>query len=125
MKYKNFKTIKAVTAFFLAMIMAQAVVLSNYFLAIAAVLAAIAVIFVLRKKVEGVLADERDYAIAGKAARISLSIFSVVTAIATFVFMSLRNLNPVYEVIGSVLAYSVCSLLLLNGILFTFYEKRN
>ncbi len=125
MTQKSFKFVRIITAFLLAMIMAQAVIFNNYILAIVAVISAVAVIFISKKKVKGVLTDERDHAIAGKAARLSLSIFSVAGAVITFVFMSLRNANPVYEAVGSILAYSVCALLLLYSVIFTFYEKQN
>lgn len=125
MTQKSFKIIKIITAFFLAAIMAQAVIFNNYIIAALAIAAAVAVIFISRGKVEGVLADERDNEISGKAARLSLSIFSVVGAVATFIFTSLRDTNFVYEVAGSVLAYSVCALLLLYSLIFAFYEKQN
>ncbi len=105
--------------------MAQAVILNNYILAIVAVVSAIVIIVASKKKVKQVLSDERDYALAGKAARISLSIFSVVGAVITSVFMFLRDTNPAYEIIGSVMAYSVCALLLIYSIAFKFYEKQN
>lgn len=125
MTQKSFKFVKIVTAFFLAAIMAQAVIFNNYILAAIAVAAAVAVIFISRQKVKGVLADERDKEISGKAARISLNIFSVAGAVITFVLMSSRGANFAYEVAGSVLAYSVCTLLLLYSAIFTFYEKQN
>lgn len=125
MKYKSFRILKIAVTFFLAIIIAQAIIFNNYILAIAAVIAGVAIVFALRKKVEGVTADERDFQIAGKSARLSLSIFCVLTAMATFVFMFQRDANPIYEVIGSTLAYSVCALLLLYSIIFTYYEKQN
>lgn len=125
MTQKTFKFIRIITAFFLATIMAQAVIFNNYILALMAVISAVAVIFVSKKKVKGVLNDERDYAIAGKAARLSLSIFSVAGTMVTFILISMRNVSPVYEATGSVLGYSVCSLLLIYSAIFTFYEKQN
>lgn len=125
MTQKTFKLVRIIIAFLLAIIMAQAVIFSNYILAAIAIAAAAAVIFVARKKVEGVLADERDNEVSGKAARLSLNIFSAAGAVATFVFISLRNTNPDFEVVGSVLAYSVCALLLLYSLIFAFYEKQN
>lgn len=125
MTQKSFKIVKIITAIFLAAVMAQAVIFSNYILAALAVAAAVAVIFISRRKVKGVLADERDNEISGKSARLSLSIFSVAGAITTFVFTFLRSTNPAFELAGSVLAYSVCALLLLYSVIFTFYEKQN
>jgi len=125
MTQKSFKFVRIITAFFLAMIMAQAVILNNYILAVVAIVSAVVIIFISKKKVKGVLNDERDYAIAGRAARMSLSIFSIMGTVATLIFIFLRNINTAYEIIGSVLAYSVCALLLLYSIFFTYYEKQN
>lgn len=125
MTYKKFKAVKTVIAMLLAAVIAQAVIFSNYYLAAAAVLTALAIIFVARKKVNEVVADERDYQIAGKAARISMSAFSAIGAIITFVLMAQREANPLYEIIGSTLAYSVCFLLLLYSVLFSYYAKQD
>jgi uncharacterized membrane protein len=125
MTQNKFKLIRIITAFFLAAIMAQAIIFSNYILALIAIVGAVTIIFASRKKVEGVLADERDLEIGGKSARMALSIFSIFGAATTFVLMFSRNINPVYEVVGSVLAYAVCGLLLLYSALFKYYEKQN
>lgn len=123
MTHQKFKLIKIIIAMLLAAVIAQAVIFSNYVLAAFAVAAAIAVILVARKKVDEVLADERDYKIAGKAAKVSLNIFSVIGAAATFVLMAQDRANPVYEAVGSVLAYSVCGLLLLYSAVYVYFEK--
>lgn len=122
---KTFKTIRVITAFLLAVVMAQAVILNNYILAAVAVAAAIGVILISRKKVDEVLSDERDVQITGKSARLALSIFCVVGAVVTFILMAQRNSNYVFEVAGSTLAYSVCALLLLYSAIFYYYEKQN
>lgn len=123
MTYKNFRAIRVVISFFLAMIMAQAVIFSNYILAVFAIATAVAVIFIARKKVDEVLSDERDLQIAGKAARLSMSIFSVIGAVSTFILLAQRQTNPLYDAVGSTLAYSVCSLLLLYSAIFIYYGK--
>jgi uncharacterized membrane protein len=107
------------------MIVAQAIIFNNYVLAIVAVVGALTIILAARKKVEGVLVDERIIVIGGKSARMALSIFSVTVAGLAFVLMFSKGLNPAYEVVGSVLAYSVCILLLLYSFLFKYYEKQD
>lgn len=116
---------KILIAILLAIMMAQAVILGNYILGMFSVVAAIAVIHVARQKVKEVITDERDLQLAGKAARLSLAIFSVVGAVATFVFIEQGKTNTVYGSVGSTLAYSVCSLLLLYSVILTYYEKQN
>jgi uncharacterized membrane protein len=117
--------IKTVLAFFLAMIISQAVIFNNYFLAIVAVFAAFAIILPLKKKVTEVMNDERDYLIAGKAARLALSLFSVTGALLAFAFMSLRGMETVFGTIGSTLAYSVCALLLFYSAAAAIYGKQD
>lgn len=125
MTQKNFQLIKIVTAFFLSAIMAQAIIFSNYILALTAVVGAITIMFFSKRKVTDVMVDERVLAIGGKAARFTLSIFSVFGAAISFILMFSRNTNPNFEIIGSVIAYSVCILLLLYSALFKYYDKQN
>jgi uncharacterized membrane protein len=124
MTQKTFKYIRTLTAFFLAMVIAQAIVFDNYILAIVAIVGAVTVILTSRTKVKEVLVDERIILIGGKAARLTLSIFSVAGAGLTFILMFSRQFNPVFELIGSILAYSVCSVLLLYSLVFKYYENK-
>ncbi len=108
----------------LAVAMAQAVVLNNYLLAGVAVLIAVLAVLLMRRHVKEVVADERDYKIAGDAARWSLAIFAVGTWLVSFVFIMLRTSNPTYELVGAVLAYAVLALLLLHSGIVYFLKGR-
>lgn len=125
MTTKTFAVIRTLTAFFLASVMAQAIIYNNYVLAIVAVVGAIVVVMTSKKKVNGVMVDERVIAISGNAARFSINIFSVVGSGLMFVLMFFRDSNQTYYVIASVLAYSICALLLLYSLTFKYYEKQN
>ena len=125
MTSKTFVVIRMLTAFFLAAVMAQAIIQNNYVLAIVAVVGAVVIVMISKKKVKGVIVDERVSLIDGKAARASMSIFSVVGAGLMFVLMIFRETNQNYYIIASVLAYSICALLLLYSIMFKYYEKQN
>ena len=125
MTNKTFIVIRMLTAFFLAAVMAQAIIYSNYVLAIVAVVGAIVIVMTSKKKVNGVMVDERVLSIGGNAARASMSIFSVVGSGLMFILMIFREANQNYFIIASVLAYSICALLLLYSIVFKYYEKHN
>lgn len=125
MTSKTFVVIRMLTAFFLAAVMAQAIIYNNYVLAIVAVVGAVVVIMTSKRKVNGVMVDERVLLIGGNAARASMSIFSVIGAGLIFVLMFFREANQNYYIIASVLAYSICALLLLYSIIFKYYEKQN
>jgi uncharacterized membrane protein len=125
MTNKTFVVIRMLTAFFLAAVMAQAIIYNNYVLAIVAVVGAVVVIMTSKRKVNGVMVDERIMLVSGNAARVSINIFSVAGAGLMFVLMFFREANQSYYIIASVLAYSICALLLLYSIIFKYYEKQN
>lgn len=125
MTQEKFKLVRILTAMFLAAIMAQAVISSNYILAIIAVVGAVLVVSTSAKKVEGVSSDERTIAIGGRAARMSVTVFSILGAGISFVLIISRGNGIAYEVTGYVLSYSVCALLILYSLLFKYYEKQN
>lgn len=123
MNYKQYRILGMVVAAVLAVVISQAIVLNSYILALSAVLIGMLVMFFIKKQVKEILADERDYEIAGKSARYAMGIFSVIGAVLTFFFMFQRQVNPSYEIIGSTLAYSVCGLLLTYSIAFIYLQR--
>lgn len=120
MKYETFLKVKRVITLIFAIIIAKAVIMDNWLLAVIATVVMVAITILARRSVKGVVNDERDYVNAGKAARMSLSIFSVLGAILALVLM----FNG-FESVGSVLAYCVCALLLLQAVFFSYYAKQN
>lgn len=126
MTYDQFKRIRIVMAAVVAIIVSFAINLQSWIFAtiavLLAVLLAMIVIFSAKRQVKDVLADERDYYIAGKAARYTVSVFCVLGAILSFYFMVLsKDANA--EAVGSVLAYSTCGLLLLNSAIVIYLQR--
>ena len=122
MTQKQFMLTRLVAATVLGIVVAQSMVMKNYVLPIVAVTVIFLSLILLKKKVKGVLADERDYALAGNASRWTITIYSLLACLAMFVFFAFRDINPAYEAIGSTLAYSACFLMILNGLIFRYYQ---
>jgi len=78
-----------------------------------------------RKKVTGVIADERDYQVGGRAALLAIQATSWIGVIVMFVLYSLGAANPLYQAIAMTLAFSVCALMLIYSALFKYYSKHN
>lgn len=123
MSYKQFRFAKIFIAMFIGFASGQAIVLNNYWVIIVAIAIGMALSFFLRGRVKEIIADERDYEIAGKSARYTMTAFSIIGCVLSLVFMSLRHLNPIYETIGSVMAYTVCIYLLCYGLIFNYLSK--
>ena len=100
------------------------VVQNNYLLAIVVIVTGMAVMYSLKKRVKDVLADERDWHLAGKSAMITLNIYAIVTTFGGFGMLVLSSRYPELKQTANWLFYSVCALLLLNSSIFTYYRRR-
>lgn len=123
MTIKKFYVYRMVIAALLAAVMSISITINNYLLAIVSVITAVLIILMLKRNVSEVIADERDYELAGKSARYSMAIFAVMATIITFVLLLFRETNPLYETAASILAYSICGLMIINSIIFKYLRS--
>lgn len=120
MTLKQFNISRVITATSLAAVLSQAIVLKNYYLVTTAIFIAVLLLVYLKKQVTEVTADERDYKIAGDAARWTMTVFGLLGAIGSFVLLTARTYNPYFEAAGSTLAYAVCVMLIINSLLANY-----
>ncbi|MFA5087295.1 MAG: DUF2178 domain-containing protein [Candidatus Paceibacterota bacterium] len=125
MDIKTYAVLRTIIVILLAAIFSASVAANNYIIPFVVAIAALAVLVTMKKKVQAVMEDERDYFLAGNAARYALSIYCIFGAIASLVLMANRNVNPEFELIGSLVAYSTCGLLILQGLIFKIMKNRN
>ena len=123
MTLKKYQRIKLILTFVLAFVFSQAIVLKSYLLPIVFLIASYLLLLLLRRQVKEIVADERDYATAGKAALLAMQIYSWVAVIGMLIFYACRDINPAYEPIAMVLAFSTCLLMLLYAVIFRYYNK--
>jgi uncharacterized membrane protein len=123
MTLKQFHIIKIITVVALGIIASRAAVLEAYWLISIGLAISMALLLILRGRVKEIIADERDYEISGKAARYSITACAFAGCIIAFILMSLREINALYEVIGSVIAYTVCALLFSYSLIFVYLNK--
>ena len=98
--------------------------LHNWYLSVAIIIAAWKLMYILRHRVSGVLADERDYQLAGRAATLAISIYSGVCAIIGMVLYVAYSDNLLLFSIANFLFYSICFLIILYSILFRIYARK-
>ncbi|OGM93967.1 hypothetical protein A2524_01580 [Candidatus Wolfebacteria bacterium RIFOXYD12_FULL_48_21] len=113
MTAKRFQQIKLVFVVLIAMIVGQSIVRNEYLVPLIALVISALVLMYLRRKVTEVVTDERDHAIGGKAAFLSIQIYSWIAVVIMLVLFGLRASNPAYEPIATTLAYSTCALMLI------------
>lgn len=123
MTQKTYHIWRIVIVFLLAMIFSQSITYGNYLFPVVAMIICSLLLWYLRNRVKGVLADERDYALGGKAALLSIQIFGWLASISTLILYSQRAINPMYEPVALTLSYTVLFLFLVYGIVFRYYNK--
>jgi uncharacterized membrane protein len=124
MDKKTYNTLRIIFAVLVAAACSISVVRGNYILPIIIGITAAFVLYAMKKKVAGVLADERDYQAAGNAALWSLSIYAVFAAISSMYLMAQRSVDPGFELAAQILAYSACALLIMQSLLFKYFQGK-
>lgn len=123
MTLKQYQVVKITFVVFLAVIFSQLIDGKNYLLPIGVMIAGSLIMMLLRRRVNGVVADERDYATGGKAALLTVQIYGWLAASSMFVFYGLKDTNPAFEPIGMTLAFSTCLLMLIYSAIFRYYNR--
>ena len=123
MTEKQLRFIRVLVAAILAVIVSQALIRNNFILGAISVVIASLILLILRKRVKEVVADERDYKIAGDTARWTLSIFAIGGWLFSFALITMREVKPGYEIAGFTLSYAICALLLINMVVGLFFRR--
>jgi uncharacterized membrane protein len=122
---KQYQVARLAITFFLALSFANLLILKNFFLPIILLAVASLVLMYLRKSVKGVLADERDYQVAGKAALLAIQVCSWIGAVIMFVLYAFSDKNIIFEPIAMTLAFSVCVLMISYSLIFKYFIRKN
>ncbi len=120
MTFKQFKVVKLSIVIILSILVAQFVVSGNFIGPIIVVAIASVFLFYSRSRVKEVVADERDYAIGGKAARWAIQIYSWVTIVVMFTLYAKQDIGSAFGIIAQTLAYSICFLLIAYAVIFRY-----
>ncbi|MDD4938052.1 MAG: DUF2178 domain-containing protein [Candidatus Shapirobacteria bacterium] len=123
MTLKKYQQIKLVLVVVIAIIFSQSIIYKNFIIPIATLVVSSLVLIFLRRRVQEVIADERDYASAGKSASWAIQVYSWISVVSMFVLYAFRDLNPSYEPIAMTLAFSTCLLMLIYSLFFKFQNK--
>lgn len=124
MTAKKYTFLKLLIVMFIAALTSYSVSIQNYFLPIPIILGLAAFLYIMRRKVPDIMTDERDYKIAGQAARYTLFIFSLLGVVSMFVLLNLGKNNSFYQTLGNTLASTICLVMLINAGIFKWLNSR-
>ena len=125
MTRKTFVIYKIIVAVAVGFVTSVSINNGNWYLPIIFIVAAWAFLFALKKRVREVMADERDYRLAGKASMHAMTIYSILApVVGLFLYISGKD-NAILFAIGNTLLYSACALILIYSLLFKVYERKD
>jgi uncharacterized membrane protein len=120
----TYRIIRIVASMVIAGTVSYGVVTDNMLWPVLAVTLGIVVLVIARNAVKEVTADERDYALAGHAARWAMQVFSALGVLTMFILLWQRAANPMFETIAYVLSYAICALMLLYSLFYYYQQAR-
>ncbi|MFA5083786.1 MAG: DUF2178 domain-containing protein [Candidatus Paceibacterota bacterium] len=125
MTKKTFLIYRIVTVIILSFVVSVSISYGNWYLPVISIITAWVFLYALRSRVKEVIADERDYRIAGKASIWAIKIYASISVIVGMFLFIAEKENEVLYAFGSGLVYSACFLMILYSVLFKIYEKKD
>ncbi len=125
MSYKTFKLLRLVFVVILGILVTWAAANGNAWIPVPAVIAAIIILLLFRRGVKEVIVDERTYSVAYKASRFAFVVFCVgAVTIGTTLLALGKAGQPELKPVGFTLAYSICALVLIYSIAYSYYNRK-
>ena len=123
MTLKKYQQIKIVLTIIMAIVFSQFFFTKNFIWPLITLISSSSILIILRSRIKEVVADERDYAIAGKSASWAIQIYSWIAVAVMLILYSFEDLNQTYEPIALTLAYSTCLLMFIYSLIFKFQSR--
>lgn len=109
-----------------AILVGAAVASENTILAVVAVGAGLLLMYVGKKRVKGIIEDERTYRISEKASRITLALCGpAVALVATLLITMGDRFAPGLRTAGFALGYAACAVTVCYSTLYHCYQKKS
>ncbi len=126
MTSKTLKTLTTIIAVVLALVVGWSIIAGNFFVPIIAVVLAIGLSYLLRRRTKEVTQDERTSLLYEKAAGATIRFCVPLVALIGIILFALRErLSPGMEAAGYVLAYVACGLLVVHSAFYSYYSRKH
>jgi len=125
MTKKMFSVYRIIAVIIVSITVSVFINFGNWYLPVISVVASWIFLYTLRGKVKEVIADERDYTIAGKASGLAMRIYLLLSVVIGIILYSIGEKGGVLFGTATTLLYSACFLMFLYAILFKIYERKN
>ncbi|WP_321417656.1 DUF2178 domain-containing protein [uncultured Methanomethylovorans sp.] len=124
MKKEQFRVISLVTVVSVGAIIGFASSIGNPILAGGGMFAGMAVLYLAKRTVKGVVEDEMNFHINHLASALTLKLVTICFATVGAILIAMRNTYPQYMDLGFFLAYTSCIIIMLYAIFYSYYNRK-
>jgi uncharacterized membrane protein len=126
MTSKTLRTLTAIIAVVLALVVGWSIIAGNFFVPIIAVVLALGLSYLLRRRTKEVTNDERTALLYERAAGATIRFCVPLVAVIGIILFALRErLSPEMGAVGYVLAYVACGLLIVHSAFYSYYSRKH
>jgi len=126
MTSKTLRTLTTIIAVVLALVVGWSIIAGNFFVPIIAVVLAIGLSYLLRRRTKEVTKDERTALLYEKASGATIRFGVPLVAVVGIILFALRErLSPGMAEAGYVLAYVACGLLVVHSAFYSYYSRKH
>jgi len=125
MTKKSFSIYRIIAVIIVSITVGIFINFGNWYLPMISIILSWILLYTLRKRVKEIMADERDYVLAGKSSIITIKIYISFSVIIGIILYSIGKESEAMFNIATTLLYSACFLMFLYSVLFKIYERKN
>lgn len=124
MKKNQFKVVSLIIVMAVGAIIGFASSIGNPILAGGGMFAGMAVLYLVKRTVKGVVEDEMNFHINHLASTLTLKLVAICFATVGAILIAMRNTYPQYMDLGFFLAYASCLIIVLYAIFYSYYNSK-
>ena len=126
MTYRTYRNWRLGTTGGIGAAAAVGVIIGNVYVLLAAIAVGMALLIVLRRRLTEVVEDERTYAVAYRAARLTVAVIGIGMALVGAVVLAVarQDFTSTTAQIGFALEFATCALLVVNQAAYYYYGRK-
>jgi uncharacterized membrane protein len=126
MNIKTYRIWQLITVAIVGVVVGMSAIWGTWIPSLAAIVVGIAITLILRRNVKGIIADERNFTMAYKAARFTVATGVFCLAVVGIVLLAINrnNLDTAQAQVGFAMLYSTCGLMLIYNLAYTYYSRK-
>ncbi len=126
MDYKRYQKVRTLIGLLIGVIVWEAVIVSNFYLAISGILIGMLFLFLVKNRFKKIIVDERVISVSGRASQITYSIATILLSLLGLflIFIAMGSENFYLKLLGETFCYIALLLITIYSISYHYFNKK-